>query len=99
MDSTLKRFISFIVIAAFSLSSALGAFASETTQDKGAKLSAKEQVVKTTVKKATSSDKGMKASSTPSSKKAEASKAVNSIEGIEQMDSGAVLKAALKRMF
>lgn len=30
---------------------------------------------------------------------AEAAKAVNSIEGIEQMDSGAVLKAALKRMF
>lgn len=30
---------------------------------------------------------------------AEAAKAVNAIEGIETMDSGAVLKAALKRMF
>ena len=30
---------------------------------------------------------------------AEAIKAVNSIEGIEEMDSGAVLKAALKKMF
>lgn len=30
---------------------------------------------------------------------AEALKAVNSIEGIEEMDSGAVLKAALKKMF
>lgn len=30
---------------------------------------------------------------------AEALKAVNAIEGIEEMDSGAVLKAALKRMF
>ena len=31
--------------------------------------------------------------------KAEAAKAVNSIEGIESMDAGAVLKAALKKMF
>lgn len=31
--------------------------------------------------------------------KAEAAKAVNSIEGIETMDAGAVLKAALKKMF
>ena len=31
--------------------------------------------------------------------KAEATKAVNSIEGIEAMDAGAVLKAALKKMF
>lgn len=30
---------------------------------------------------------------------AEALKAVNAIEGIEEMDSGAVLKAALKKMF
>lgn len=30
---------------------------------------------------------------------AEAMKAVNAIEGIEEMDSGAVLKAALKKMF
>ena len=30
---------------------------------------------------------------------AEAAKAVNAIEGIEAMDSGAVLKAALKKMF
>lgn len=30
---------------------------------------------------------------------AEAAKAVNAIEGIEEMDSGAVLKAALKKMF
>jgi Holliday junction DNA helicase RuvA len=30
---------------------------------------------------------------------AESMKAVNSIEGIENMDSGAVLKAALKKMF
>ena len=30
---------------------------------------------------------------------AEAMKAVNAIEGIETMDSGAVLKAALKKMF
>ena len=30
---------------------------------------------------------------------AEAVKAVNAIEGIETMDSGAVLKAALKKMF
>lgn len=31
--------------------------------------------------------------------KAEAAKAVNAIEGIESMDAGAVLKAALKKMF
>ena len=31
--------------------------------------------------------------------RAEAVKAVNAIEGIESMDSGAVLKAALKKMF
>ena len=31
--------------------------------------------------------------------KAEAAKAVNSIEGIDSMDAGAVLKAALKKMF
>ena len=30
---------------------------------------------------------------------AESAKAVNAIEGIENMDSGAILKAALKRMF
>ena len=30
---------------------------------------------------------------------AEAAKAVGAIEGIESMDSGAVLKAALKKMF
>lgn len=30
---------------------------------------------------------------------AESMKAVNAIEGIENMDSGAVLKAALKKMF
>ena len=31
--------------------------------------------------------------------RADAVKAVNAIEGIESMDSGAVLKAALKKMF
>ncbi len=29
----------------------------------------------------------------------ESARAVNAIEGIEEMDSGAVLKAALKKMF
>ena len=39
------------------------------------------------------------AADTAQKREAEALKAVNAIEGIEEMDSGAVLKAALKKMF
>ena len=71
----------------------------------------KIQIDDTLISREIASYSGAQAADTPQKKEAvealvslgygqaEALKAVNAIEGIEEMDSGAVLKAALKRMF
>ena len=68
MDSTLKRFISFIAIIAFSFSLASAAFASGTPA-KNAAAGSQEEVAKATPKKASASNpaKIAKGSAKPSS--------------------------------
>ena len=69
MGSTLKRFISFIAIVTLFLTSALGAFAGEAVQDKGAKVSQQEKASKPATKKVSAAEKGAKATGKASSKK------------------------------